>query len=67
MARGPVTLEDRKRIELIGFRIKQLRDPVSVDASGAIRPPRVRLKRAAEKLVYEDVEWLLTRIERNWD
>ena len=63
----PHKFEDIKRLETISFRAKQLKDEVVVDGSGEPRPSRRHLRTVAEQLVYEDVDWLLGRVERNWE
>jgi hypothetical protein len=63
----PHKFEDVKRLEAIAFRAKQLKDEVAVDASGTPRPSLQILRSAAEHLAYEDVDWLLNRVEENWE
>jgi len=67
MARGPYTHEDRTRFAAIQQKVRLLSDERTRKADGSVVPTRDRLKHAAETLVYEDMEWLVTKIERNWD
>ena len=67
MARSPFSFADRTRVDLIRGRVRRLSDEVVVNALGAPVPPREQLKRDAEHLAYEDVAWLLGRIEENWE
>jgi hypothetical protein len=67
MARGPGTFEDRTRFAAIQGKVRILREERTKRADGTEEPSHARLKEAAETLVYEDMEWLITKIERNWD
>jgi len=66
MARGPHGFEDRQRFESIKQKVRLLRDEREARADGSVHPDRERLKSAATTLIYEDMEWLITKIERNW-
>lgn len=67
MARGPHSHEDRSRLERIRYRERILREERTKRVDGSVVPTHGELKDAVENLVYEDIGWLLERIERNWD
>lgn len=62
----PYEFDDVKRIEAIHGRLRSLCDERTEKGDGSVVPAREQLRSAAEQLVYRDVEWLLTKIERNW-
>ena len=62
----PYEFDDVKRVEAIQGRLRLLCDRRTEKGDGSVGPTRECLKAAAEQLVLRDVEWLLTKIERNW-
>lgn len=63
----PHTHEDRSRLHQVRSRLRMLKEQVQVNGDGRPTPDRPLLKAAAERLVYEDLDWLLNRIEENWE
>lgn len=63
----PHTHADRARIDQIRSRARMLKDDVVINGDGNPLPSRDTLRSAAERLAYEDIDWLLNRIEENWE
>jgi hypothetical protein len=62
----PYEFDDVKRVEAIKGRLRLLCDERTEKGDGSVVPTRECLKAAAEQVVFNDVEWLLTKIEGNW-
>lgn len=67
MARGPSSFDERKRFDAVKYALRRLREDVVVRADGQPDPPREHLEAIAKRLIYEDLPWLIERIEGGWE